>query len=515
MATTFELFDGSTTINFVGSTNYKANISSVRFGAPQLQTVLSGLLLRNVTRGPREIAFDLRIVGSTVADLVDKVRDLENMIATAEDRQVVNEGTIVVLKTQLADTDADDVEWRVLTGVLDIARTSFDEIMVSQFNTPNARLTLLVVPFGRLTAVAAGDRLGLEGGDALLLESSAVDGLALEVSSLVENEQDDPTFNYFDLIDIPGTHGARMQLKIHDDGGTWNGSKKTWIAKRSGSRRTDTLFIQAEDDDTNAEVNQPGTGGPGSEDTFSVNDIVEASASGGNSIKIGFDHDGFGTSTWTTGYKNLGYIGYNIAGGSLPKGLFRVLVRANIQADIDDTRVNPATMGFALGWEFGGKSKVPVDGEEVYTTTENVYQIIDLGELVIPPVEIPDGFTAPTLNLRIYATLKLATSATATTGEQGKWASDYIFLLPIDEGSAIVDAVSTSDRILVDGLSDTPGVYILNASDVVQKFATVTGGPFDVGPEDTRIFWLRDDTGNPTNITAVLTPVLTPEVVDI
>jgi hypothetical protein len=53
---------------------------------------------------------------------------------------------------------------------------------------------------------------------------------------------------------------------------------------------------------------------------------------------------------------------------------------------------------------------------------------------------------------------------------------------------------------------------MLNGSDVVQQFATFTGGPFDLGPEDTRVYVLRDDTGNPSDIQFTLTPTYVPRV---
>ena len=138
---------------------------------------------------------------------------------------------------------------------------------------------------------------------------------------------------------------------------------------------------------------------------------------------------------------------------------------------------------------------------------------LDLGELTLEPTAVPDGFTAPTFSLRIYGTyFDGSTSNSMAVNEYLKWQVDYIFLLPIDEGAAIVDSVSSSDRILIDSLSEAPGVYILNVSDVVQQFATFTGGPFDLGPEDTRIYVVRDDTGNPSDVQFTWTTTYIPRV---
>ena len=207
---------------------------------------------------------------------------------------------------------------------------------------------------------------------------------------------------------------------------------------------------------------------------------------------------------------SCGYITYQIAGGSIPHGLYRVLVRCLWEAGAG--HFDASHVGFALGWSFGGKSKTPVDGDEVYLSAETQYEVIDLGELVLPPVSVPDGFTAPTFDLRIHGTLDYPTTTAWTSNLNMDWRIDYIFLLPIDEGAAIVDSVQSSDRILIDSLSDTPGVYLLNGSDVIQQFATFTGGPLDIGPEDTRIYVLRDDTGDPSNIQFRLTPSYVPQV---
>jgi len=149
----------------------------------------------------------------------------------------------------------------------------------------------------------------------------------------------------------------------------------------------------------------------------------------------------------------------------------------------------------------------------VKMTLDNSYEVLDLGELVLPPVKVPDGYTAPTFDLRIHGTYEdTATANEISDTEHLDWFIDYIFLLPIDEGAAIVDSVQSSDRLLIDSLSETPGVYLLNGSDVIQKFATFTGGPLDIGPEDTRIYVLRDDTADPSTIQFRLTPSYVPQV---
>ncbi|MCH8851217.1 MAG: hydantoinase B/oxoprolinase family protein, partial [Planctomycetes bacterium] len=79
-------------------------------------------------------------------------------------------------------------------------------------------------------------------------------------------------------------------------------------------------------------------------------------------------------------------------------------------------------------------------------------------------------FTAPTLILKINCILDL-TGAATLDGDPPEgtieWHIDSVFLLPIDEGMVAVSGISASDRILIDDLSENPGVYVLDGSDVV------------------------------------------------
>ena len=69
--------------------------------------------------------------------------------------------------------------------------------------------------------------------------------------------------------------------------------------------------------------------------------------------------------------------------------------------------------------------------------------------------------------------------------------------------------------MLIDGLSDAPGVYILNGSDVVQNAATKVGGPWDSGPEPWRLYWLKNDVDDPSTIKADIDITSKPQVVGI
>ncbi len=489
MAPTLELFDGSTTINFAdASGNYGPRRGSIRFGAPETRSILAGTMLRGVHYGPREISFPLWIKGSSVADLQTKIRDLHSMLAKAIRRQKFDQGTIVVLKTQLGDNDASDISFRILSGALDLSPSSLDTVDVDTNNRiRNALLTLLVEPFGRLAAVNLSQ-------------------------DTLENEQDSNA-NYIDVTSITGTHGAKLQFEVEEGGASaWTGSKKIWVAMRSGERRTDTLFIQGEAEDSFVEGTDPFDGTGGTFSTDGANAAHSSNTSGGQTAQARWTGNS-GVGNTVAGYLNAGYVQYNIVAGSLPQGLFRVLVRGRIDSDVSAHAVGD--VGFALGWAYGAQSYTPVDGDEVYPSAHGEYQTIDLGELALPPHNVPDGYTGETLNLRIYL-VQDDTAANVNFNEKVDWFIDYLFLLPIDEGVVTVDAVGDTHKVLIDGLSDTPGVYLINDSDeVVQQFATATGGPFDIGPEDTRIYVLRDDTGDPTSVTFIVNGNYTPLVADL
>ena len=225
MATTFELYDGSTTLNLLDGTDY--SLTGVSFGgADERQETFAGTELRRIKFLPHRVEATLNILGSSTADLRGAIRSLTEMLRKAEGRQVLDQGTKIVLKYQLGSTDADDISQRVLSGSLIMPDSVIDQVIVDQNVTVNARLSLLLEPLGRLADETPS-------------------------TAILENEQEGANLNYVDLTSIEGTSGGRLELKVHDDnngnGNAWNGNKKMWIAKRSGERRTDTLFLQTPD----------------------------------------------------------------------------------------------------------------------------------------------------------------------------------------------------------------------------------------------------------------------------
>ncbi len=487
MAATLELFDGSTTINFLGTT-YRATLP-VDFDPPPVATAIAGTFLRGLTYRPRTISFDLTVTGASLSDLRTRIRDLDAMLVRAQERQALAQGTLVVLKVQLGNTDTDDISYRVLMGAHTLPRDLLQEPKLSSgFASVRGRLSLLCEPLGRLASVSVA-------------------------SDTLENEQDGANVNYMDITGIGGVEAALAQIKIVPS----SGSGKLWVARRSGSRRTDDLFLQGEEESSIVQGTTPD--GAGSDLDFASNgaDTTNfAITSAGLVASLAWENNSGGLQSLKTTYTNTGYFAYQIAGGSLPRGLFRVLARVKVDI-LNNTSNNWQHMAFALGYSFGAASRTPADGDEVRLAADATWEILDLGEINIPPHAIPDGFTAPALELRIYAVWDPGgASVTLGNTEDLVWYIDYLFLLPIDEGAVIVSGLASGDRVLIDSVSDTPGVYVLNASDVVQKFASFVGRPFGLGPEDTRLYALiQHGNSDPSTITLTVTPTYVPRLVGV
>ncbi len=478
MTATLELYDGSRTIDLLGGPYHASR--QVRFEPPPARAALAGNTLRAVHYSPRTVEVDLNVRATSVSGLRDSLRDLESVCAVAERRMSMAEGGAVKLRCQLGSVDAQDVEYRVLRGEVALPPALMQEPTLSTvFAAPGARLRLLVSAFGRLAAVS---------NDAVTLH----------------NEQDGANVNHFDLTGIGGTHGAKAQIKIAKPGGpsVWSSSRKMWIAKRSGPRRSDALFFQGESG-TGVEGASPLTGSSSQTWTSEAVESSNASGSGNNVARLSWSHY-TRLHEVVRSYTKIGYLRITVPGRSVPSGLFRVLARVSVGGNALTAISAPTSrvMGFALGWSYRGRSRTPREGDEARLSSTNQFRTLDLGELALSPVSNPDGYTPPDLHLNIHGIIDQRSGA--SRGDLNtyrlNWDIDYVLLLPIDEGAAIVDSVGASDRILLDTISDTPGVHLLDSADTVRKFADFAGGPFNIGPDDTRIYVVRDDTGDPSSV---------------
>lgn len=174
------------------------------------------------------------------------------------------------------------------------------------------------------------------------------------------------------------------------------------------------------------------------------------------------------------------------------------------------------TMGFALGWRVGARSKTPGELDAVYSPSganDPGWEIYDLGEILIDPPTPPGGYSAPSLDLNVYAFHKGTRRFTASQrGRLLRWDVDFAALLPVDEGAAIVNGVGADDRLLLDAMGDSPGVYLLDSSGAASGFADFAGAPFSIGPDSARVYILRDDAGDPSSVAFAATARYAPMV---
>ena len=477
MTATLELYDGTTTLDLLAAP-YRAG-APLRMSPPPASPVVAGRALRGVRYGPRKVEIALNLRAESASKLSDAIRDLEEMCAVAERRQAAR-GKPVALRCQLGDTNDQDVEYRVLRGELSLPEDAIREPTLSANAIPGAALSLLVEPFGRLAPVSPA-------------------------ASTIHNELDGANVNYIDITN-PGPRGANLRLKVSNPG-VWTGSEKIWLARRSGARRSDTLFYQAESGAT-VSGTSPFVG---SSSTWNGDDAADAraSGSGSNVARMEWSTRVTGAYEATGDFTRAGRVDVSVPGNALPRGLFRVLARVRVRGNPFSRPFNSelyaveTAAAFALGWSFGGRSKTPTKLDAVYADDSNVFQTIDLGELSLPPIALPDGYASPNLTLSAHAVwLPPARFTDNVTNRYYyvRWEVDSVALLPIDEGAAIVNGVSANDRVLIDTMSDAPGVYVLTASDAVRRFADFAGGPFGLDAESARIYALRDDPADPSTV---------------
>jgi hypothetical protein len=79
------------------------------------------------------------------------------------------------------------------------------------------------------------------------------------------------------------------------------------------------------------------------------------------------------------------------------------------------------------------------------------------------------------------------------------WFLDFIHFMPIDRGSNYTTKTSGTDYVLLDSMSSAKGLYIVNASDVVQSFPSgQLGRTPEAHPDGTRLYFLAKGTATLT-----------------
>ena len=284
--------------------------------------------------------------------------------------------------------------------------------------------------------------------------------------------------NYQDVTTDEG-HGdvpARMYYKVDPVGAA--GSEKMWIAKRTGDRQTDDLWIEGEEytgynrECAAGDVNYDGD-----------HKLPDTAVPGGLYGRIWFLAGNPAVPT----DEAIARMDFTIA--TVPRGQFRVLMRARVNSI--DTPADYNLIKWGHGYSYGNKTKSPsyASGEYYGQTANNVWDVLDLGILNLPPIGESDIAGNSSFDLRLY----IYANGALDIADQFQCDIDWIFLLPVDEGVVIIDAVAAADILAMDGITDPPNVFKIDGGDDIVDYPSYVGAPFTLGREKTRVYVLRDD----------------------
>ena len=257
----------------------------------------------------------------------------------------------------------------------------------------------------------------------------------------------DTKTNYQDVT-VDASYGdvpSRMAVEVCQNNGT--GSQKTWMAKMAGARQSDALWFEGEDADSFTNI----IGGAHIVEGTSTG-VPDLSLSGDFSKQVSIVPTGAAIAANT----EVARFNFDIPTATLPRGQFRVLVRVKTESD-DNADFDHMSWGF--GYSYGGITKTPTEANSEYfqVAADGTYEILDLGVVNIPPIAESTVAANDNFQLRIfqYATEEL------TQNELYQMFTDFVFLLPLDEGTLIVDDVAADDFLLADGITRPNNVFLL------------------------------------------------------
>ena len=308
-----KLSDGTITVDF-HTMDYRILTGGLSLPPPILKPRLikspfiDGDRLASARYENRIIAIRFLLAGDDRDDLLVNTRKIERLLNDAKERILLGYGAQVYLEYQW-DTDVgESVYFDVDYGELILPPDFSNPSMWRSFLIPDAVVRLNCKPFGRY----------------------ANQDIAQET---LENEQYGAALNYQDITtsagqgDIP----AKMYWKIVQTGAT--DPKKVWLAKRSGARQTDNLWVQGEDADSTIDI-------IGGGHTVTFSNPGNAAQSGSDSQKIALVADNSAAPSVSIPAGFISRFNFDIA--TIPRGQFRVL------AYCKSTYINNVSL--ALGW---------------------------------------------------------------------------------------------------------------------------------------------------------------------
>jgi len=301
--------------------------------------------------------------------------------------------------------------------------------------------------------------------------------------------------NWIDIHDVGGDVPALLQVKVAEG----QSHDELWAGARHAGRQYDSLVLEGEDG-TASTIAHPQVG------IVESNTTASDAAYSGGSLRVSQLLASGGDVDTLVDVNHL----HSFTMATPPKGTFRVLIAGaakNGAGSAATTSVNASDFKWGLSYTYGGFTLL--DDTSPDTTSfvaltaaalaENVtsnFEIIDLGTITIPPVASPDNQTEAALVLKIFN--HWATQRTIREDQEIQWWTDFVFLMPVDFGSAYISKTDAADVVLLDSMSDVKGAYLLNTSDVVQSFPNnQLGRSSEAHPDGTRVYVLAQN-GNYT-----------------
>jgi len=429
------------------------------------------------------------------------------------------DGEVIQRQQILTDVDAGEV-WSFQCWVRVDALSDCKVVMELDYDsgtdTEHSTTTVNASEFVKLTAAnqtvpgGAGQvtlKLRLEATDAsatgtvyidnvIAVQASAVPTAWASSRSIANHYADgtgdsQATTNYIDIHDVPGDIPALLQVKIAEG----QSHDEFWSGARHAGRQYDSGIIHEA-------VSSGHSAQTVSEHTTTLVTGSSANYSDGARRTTHMERTDAGSATIAV--QSYSKFAFTIA--SPPTGQFRVLVAAsasNGQGDSSTTTINANYFEWGLNYTYGdfdllhitapdATSFVALPSQSLGANTESNFTLLDLGTITIPPIGTPANQTAASLVLIVHQYLN--TAFTLQHRQEIQWNTDYVMLMPIDYGANYTSKTDAADVILLDSMSDTKGMYLLDASDVVQSFpSNQLGRSPEVHPDGTRIYILAQN----------------------
>jgi len=428
-------------------------------------------------------------------------------------------GQVIERNQVLADVDATEV-WSFQCWVRVDALSNCKVVMELDYNTGtdvevstttvnssefvNLTANNNTVP-GSVTQVTLRIRLEATAGsatgivyvdDVIAVLASAVPVAWASSRSITNHLADDSqaTTNYIDIEDVPGDMPAELQLTVteaqdHDE---------FWAGARHAGRQYDAVWLEGEANTATATISTPSS-------YTMVNNATESDGthSDGSARQVSAERPGSGAADIGTTLTALFRLDYAIT--TLPKGSFRVLVGVKVAENSGSGNThNAAQWAFGMGFTYGDVnllsitapdtgSFVELPAQTIGAGTQSNREVLDLGTVTIPPVVTATNMTDGTFTLSVFCAWDTTPSGAnynqVSAGQRVLWFVDWVLLLPNDRGSNYTTKTNDTDVILLNSMGDAKGLFLVDASDVVQSFpSTQLGRSPEVHPQGTRVY---------------------------